>query len=127
MRLPADQAGERRGDRLIGDEIAREGYRRSRDEHHRCHAEEPWPAVGDEPLGRGFGHERNDAADEPRHRAVAQRNQQFNHEQGGKQPFGLAGEMPEERDQPGRRLRVLRGLGRPQQSFEQGKHESGAS
>src|ERR1019366_10562495 len=49
------------------------------------------------------------------------------HEQGDEQPSRLAGEMPEERDEPGRRLRVLRSVGRPQESFEQGEHESVAS
>ena len=49
------------------------------------------------------------------------------HEQGDEQPFRLAGEMPKERDEPGRRLRVLRRVGRPQQCFEQSKHDSVAS
>jgi hypothetical protein len=39
-----------------------------------------------------------------------------------KKRSGVAGEMPEERYQPRRRLRVLRSVGGPQQAFEQREH-----
>ncbi len=122
MRLPADEAGERRRQRLVGDEIAHQRHAGPRDQHHQRHAGEPRPAVGEEAIGRHLRHHGDDAADEPRHRAVGERHEQFDHEQRDEQPLGLAGEVPEERDQPGRRLGALGRRGRRQVFFEKGEH-----
>ncbi len=123
VRLPADQAGERRRNRLVGDEIAQQGDDRARDQHHQRHAGEPRPGLGEEPVGRNRGHQRDDAAHEPGHRAVGERDEELDHEQGDEQPFRLAGEMPKEGEQPGRRLRVLRNGGRLQIALEGLEHE----
>jgi hypothetical protein len=122
MRLPADQPGERRGDGLIGDEIARASHRRAQDQHDERHAEEPGPADGDESVGRRFGHHGDDATDEPRHRAVAERHQQLDDKQSGEQPFGLAGEVPQKAKQARRRFRIFGRRSRCQDSFEARKH-----
>ena len=107
MRLPADQAGERRGDGLVGDEIARQRRHGPYDHDDDRHAEEPRPTGGEQTLGRCLGHQRDDAAHEPWHRAVAERHEQFGDEESGEQPFRLAGEMPQESEQARRRLGVL--------------------
>ena len=122
MRLPADHAGERRGDGLIGDEIARQRHRRAHDHHHDRHADEPRPADGEEAVGRRLGDHGDDAAHEPRHRAVGERDAQLNHEQGREQPLRLAGKVPQEGDQAGRRLGMVRRRCRRQESFEKCKH-----
>jgi hypothetical protein len=44
------------------------------------------------------------------------------HEQGDEQPFRLAGEMPEERDEARRRLGRPGCIGRLQEPLEEGKH-----
>ena len=100
MRLPADQPGERRGDGLVGDEVARQGHRRAHDQDDDRHAEQPRPAFGQEAIGRRLGHHGDDAAHEPRHRAVGQRDEQFDHEQRREQPLRLAGKVPQERNEP---------------------------
>ena len=122
VRLPANEAGERRGDRLVGDEVARQRHRRAHDQEDDRHAEQPRPAFGQKLIGRRLGHHGDDAAHEPRHCAVGQRDEQFDHEQRREQPLRLAGEVPQERNQPARRLRVLGRRRRRQESFEKCKH-----
>ena len=74
---------------------------------------------GKKAFGRDVRHESDDAAHEPGHRAVGQRDQEFDHEQRDEQRFGLAGKVPEERDQPGRRFRMFGRFGRLQEVFEE--------
>jgi len=52
-------------------------------------------------------HQLDDAAHEPRHRGVEDRDEKFDHEQRQKQTARLPGEVEIERNQPGRRLRPL--------------------
>ena len=122
MRLPANEAGERRGDRLIGDEVADQRHRRPHDHHHDRHAEQPGPALAEKPVGRRLGHHGDDAAHEPRHRAVGERDAKFHHEQGREQPLGLTGKVPQKADQSGRRLGIFRRRRRRQELLEKCEH-----
>ena len=122
MALPADEVGERAGQRLIGDEIARQDDAGARDQHDQRHAGEPGPGVGQEALRRHRRDEGDDAPHEPRHRCVEDGDEEFDHEQGYKQPLGLPREVPIEREQRLRRHRIGRRLGRIQRLFEQVKH-----
>ena len=122
MRLPADHAGERRRDRLVGDQIARQRHRRPRDQHDDRHADEPRPAVRRGTVGRRLRHHGDDAAHEPRHRAVGQRHQHLDDEQRGEQPFRLPGKVPQKGDQCAGRLRIFRDCRRRQEFFKKREH-----
>jgi len=121
--MPADHAGERRGDGLIGDEIARSASPLG------ARSPPRWPyrsamakltarkrsggvlvtMVTTRPMNHGT-------------RAVGERDAQLNHEQGREQPLRLAGKVPQEGDQSRRRFGVVRRRCRRQESFKKCKH-----
>ena len=81
------------------------------------------PVFGEQRRRRGRGDERDDAPDEDRDRRCrAARRMKPATNSADEQPLGLPGEMPIERDQPGRRLRAVGRGGRLQQPFKQREH-----
>jgi hypothetical protein len=123
MALPANQVANLGGDRLIGHDVLRGQRQRPQHQQHQRHAEQHRPEAGEQRLGRARRDQGDDAAHENRDQRIEQRQRKAGREQSREQAFGLAGKMPIERDQPGRRLGIARDRGRPQQPLEQGKHD----
>ena len=96
MRLPADQARERRGDRLVGDEIARQRHARSRDHDDQQACRQPRPGLRQEAIGRNLRHIGDDPPHEPGNGRVGQRHKEFDDEQRDEQRLGLPCKMPQE-------------------------------
>ncbi len=120
--LPADAVGDIGGDRLVHHELLENVGRRPQHQQHAGHAEQHGPGPGDERRWLALGHQRYHLADEDRHHHVDQRDGEAGGEQADEHAFGLAREMPIERDQPGRRLGLLRKRGDLHPAFEQLEH-----
>ena len=122
--LPADAVGDVGGDRLVHHQMLGDEGERAQHQQHGGHAGKHRPGLGAaESPASVLGDQRHDLADEHRDGDVEQRDDKADGEQAEEQALRLAGEMPIERHQPGRRHRLLgdrRGL---QQAFEKAEHD----
>ena len=106
--LPAHQVADIGGDRLVCHDVLSGDRGWPREQQHQRHAEQKRSVVGEQVLGLRAGDEGHDPADEDRDHGVEQRHQEAGDEQRCEQALGLAGKVPIERHQAGRRHGLLR-------------------
>ena len=124
MALPADQVADIGRDRLVGDHALRGHGERPRHQQHHRHAGEQGPIIGHQPFRPACGQQRDDAADEHRDHRIEQRDHEAGDEQRGQQPLRLAGKVPIERHQRGRRLGGRRQRCGLEHALQEGEHRA---